>query len=193
MSRFSPFDFRSFFLPLSFRILTTTMMCLGLSLVPFILLLVYWACWVCSFQGFFFVCLFCFYQIWEVLSHCNSQYFFCFFLSFHTHVTTLSALSHWSGVLFHLSPPLFFKLHSPLHYSRLKNPMDRGGWWAIVQRVAKSRTWLSGWPWRAASINLSSSALTPSSVSSNLLLSPPVNFAFWFWDLSTLELLIWSF
>ena len=28
----------------------------------------------------------------------------------------------------------------PLHYSCLENPMDRGGWWATVQRVAKSRT-----------------------------------------------------
>ena len=27
--------------------------------------------------------------------------------------------------------------------SCLENPMDRGGWWAIVQGVAKSRTQLS--------------------------------------------------
>ena len=26
-----------------------------------------------------------------------------------------------------------------LQYSCLKNPMDRGAWWAIVQRVAKSQ------------------------------------------------------
>ena len=26
---------------------------------------------------------------------------------------------------------------SPLQYSCLGNPMDRGAWWAIVQRVAK--------------------------------------------------------
>ena len=25
-----------------------------------------------------------------------------------------------------------------LQYSRLKNPMDRGAWWAIVQRVTES-------------------------------------------------------
>ena len=34
----------------------------------------------------------------------------------------------------------------PLQYSCLENPMDRGAWWAIVHRVAKSRTqlkWLS--------------------------------------------------
>ena len=31
---------------------------------------------------------------------------------------------------------------SPLQYSCLENPMDRGAWWATVHRVAKSRTWL---------------------------------------------------
>ena len=30
-----------------------------------------------------------------------------------------------------------------LRYSCLKNPMDKGAWWATVQRVAKCRTWLS--------------------------------------------------
>ena len=29
---------------------------------------------------------------------------------------------------------------SPLLYSRLENPMDRGTWWATVHGVAKSRT-----------------------------------------------------
>ena len=29
---------------------------------------------------------------------------------------------------------------NPLQYSCLENPMDRGGWWATVHRVAKSRT-----------------------------------------------------
>ena len=29
---------------------------------------------------------------------------------------------------------------NPLQYSCLENPMDRGGWWAIVQRVTKNRT-----------------------------------------------------
>ena len=28
---------------------------------------------------------------------------------------------------------------SPLQYSCLENPMDRGGWWAIVHGVTKSR------------------------------------------------------
>ena len=28
----------------------------------------------------------------------------------------------------------------PLQYSFLENPMDRGAWWAIVHRVAKSQT-----------------------------------------------------
>jgi len=30
---------------------------------------------------------------------------------------------------------------SPLQYSCLENPMDRGAWWAIVPGVAKSQTW----------------------------------------------------
>ena len=32
---------------------------------------------------------------------------------------------------------------TPLQYSRLENPMDRGAWKAAVHGVAKSRTWLS--------------------------------------------------
>ena len=32
---------------------------------------------------------------------------------------------------------------TPLHYSCLENPMDRGAWWAAVHGVAKSRTRLS--------------------------------------------------
>ena len=32
---------------------------------------------------------------------------------------------------------------SPLQYSCLENPMDRGAWWAAVHGVAKSRTQLS--------------------------------------------------
>ena len=31
---------------------------------------------------------------------------------------------------------------SPLQYSCLENPMDRGAWQAMVHRVAKSWTWL---------------------------------------------------
>ena len=29
---------------------------------------------------------------------------------------------------------------SPLHYSCLEKPMDRGAWWIVVHRVAKSQT-----------------------------------------------------
>ena len=29
---------------------------------------------------------------------------------------------------------------NPLQYSCLKNPMDRGGWWAMAYRVTKSQT-----------------------------------------------------
>ena len=32
---------------------------------------------------------------------------------------------------------------TPLQYSCLANPMDRGAWWAAVHGVARSRTWLS--------------------------------------------------
>ena len=32
---------------------------------------------------------------------------------------------------------------TPLQYSCLENPMDRGAWWAEVRGVAKSRRWLS--------------------------------------------------
>ena len=32
---------------------------------------------------------------------------------------------------------------TPLQYSCLENPMDRGDWWAVVHGVAKSRIWLS--------------------------------------------------
>ena len=32
---------------------------------------------------------------------------------------------------------------TPLQYSCLENPMDRGAWWATVHGVAKSRTRLS--------------------------------------------------
>ena len=31
---------------------------------------------------------------------------------------------------------------NPLQYSCLENSMDRGGWWAMVHRIAKSQTGL---------------------------------------------------
>ena len=34
---------------------------------------------------------------------------------------------------------------TPLQYSCLENPIDRGTWWAAVHGVLKSRTWLSDW------------------------------------------------
>ena len=33
---------------------------------------------------------------------------------------------------------------TPLQYSCLENPMDRGAWWAAVHGVTKSQTWPSG-------------------------------------------------
>ena len=35
---------------------------------------------------------------------------------------------------------------TPLQYSCLENPMDKGAWWAAVHGVAKSRTRLSDFP-----------------------------------------------
>ena len=32
---------------------------------------------------------------------------------------------------------------NPLQYSCLKNPMNRGAWWATVHRITKSQTQLS--------------------------------------------------
>ena len=32
---------------------------------------------------------------------------------------------------------------TPLQHSCLENPMDGGAWWAAIQGVAKSQTWLS--------------------------------------------------
>ena len=40
--------------------------------------------------------------------------------------------------------PLEEGMATPLQYSCLENPMDRGAWQAIVQRVKKSRTRLKG-------------------------------------------------
>ena len=40
--------------------------------------------------------------------------------------------------------PLEEELATPLQYSCLENPMDRGAWWAAAHGVAKSRTRLSG-------------------------------------------------
>ena len=39
--------------------------------------------------------------------------------------------------------PLEEENGNPLQYTCLENPMDRGSWWATVQRVAKSQTQLS--------------------------------------------------
>ena len=39
---------------------------------------------------------------------------------------------------------------TPLQYSCLKSPTDRGAWQAIVHGVTKSRTWLSNYVWALA-------------------------------------------
>ena len=44
-----------------------------------------------------------------------------------------------------LSPSCTAGNGTPLQYSCLENPMNRGAWWAAVHGVAKSRTRLSSW------------------------------------------------
>ena len=43
---------------------------------------------------------------------------------------------------------------TPLQFSCLENPRDRGTWWAAVYGVAQSRTWLK---WRSSSSSISQS------------------------------------
>ena len=43
-----------------------------------------------------------------------------------------------------LEDPLEKGNGNPLQYSCLENPMDRGAWWAMVHRIAKSQTRLKG-------------------------------------------------
>ena len=45
--------------------------------------------------------------------------------------------------IFAVSAPLFIVRGTPLQYSCLENPMDRGAWWAAVHGVARSWTQLS--------------------------------------------------
>ena len=43
-------------------------------------------------------------------------------------------------ICFQAFPPLGEGNGTPLQYSCLENPMDRGAWWAAVHGVAKSQT-----------------------------------------------------
>ena len=47
---------------------------------------------------------------------------------------------------------------NPHQCSCLENPMGRGAWWAIVHRVAKSRTWLSDYTLHLATLGLRAAA-----------------------------------
>ena len=53
---------------------------------------------------------------------------------------------------------------TPLQYSCLANPMDRGAWWAAVFRVVKSRTRLSDFTFTFLSHALEKEMATHSSV-----------------------------
>ena len=57
-------------------------------------------------------------------------------------------LSNWGlSTIFDIIYPLLGEGNgTPLRYSCLESPMDRGAWWAAVHGVAKSRTQLSGFP-----------------------------------------------
>ena len=46
---------------------------------------------------------------------------------------------------------------NPLQYSCLKNPMDRGAWWATVHGVAKSQTQLSNFTFTFICISMADS------------------------------------
>ena len=53
---------------------------------------------------------------------------------------------------------------TPLQYSCLENPMDRGAWWAAVHGVAKSRTRLSDFTFTFHFTELEKEIATHSSV-----------------------------
>ena len=53
---------------------------------------------------------------------------------------------------------------TPLQYSCLENPMDRGAWWPIVHEVTKSRTRLSDFTFTFPSHALEKEMATHSSV-----------------------------
>ena len=53
---------------------------------------------------------------------------------------------------------------TPLQYSCLENPVDRGAWWAAVHEVAKSRTRLSDFPFTFHSHALEKEMATHSSI-----------------------------
>ena len=53
---------------------------------------------------------------------------------------------------------------TPLQYSCLENPMDRGAWWAAVHGVTKSQTWLSDFTFTFQFYTLEKEMATHSSV-----------------------------
>ena len=53
---------------------------------------------------------------------------------------------------------------TPLQYSGLENPMDRGAWWAVVHGVARSQTGLSDFTFTVHFHALEKEMVTHSSV-----------------------------
>ena len=62
-------------------------------------------------------------------------------------IRAVTALWHINTLDYDFCPGLQYHYRegngTPLQYSCLENPMDRGAWWAAVHGVAKSGTWLS--------------------------------------------------
>ena len=72
---------------------------------------------------------------------------YVFHTDYYDHLVTIFNLLIWCIMQFdflNVDPALYGEGNgTPLQYSCLENPMDRGAWWAAVQGVAKSRTRLS--------------------------------------------------
>ena len=58
-------------------------------------------------------------------------------------VKNLFASAGDAGLIPGLRSPLGEGNGTPLQYSCLENPIDRGAWWAIAHGIAKSQTQLS--------------------------------------------------
>ena len=120
--------------------------------------------------------------MWEILRYYYFKYLFCSFL-FSASSSPIKHMLHFlylsqSFLIFNIFPVfiLFFSFGSfywyilgegggtPLQYSCLENPMDRGAWWAAVHGVAKSWTRLSDFPFTFHFSALEKEMVTHSSV-----------------------------
>ena len=90
-----------------------------------------------------FACCIC--QIFFRIFDEGGQIKFAFFSVFWNFNELLYVLSFFSAhsYCFQRNYVLLFFFGTPLQYSCLEKPMDRGAWWAVVHGVPKSQTWLS--------------------------------------------------